>query len=208
MTTTAQKVLVSAFARFVQGDIKGGADAHAFRIETIRNAVEQMFKGNYDPINEAATLTEGKAKKARAYHAGFATFGKVGGEGEGDVRKVAYVGKLTANENKPARERIASLTEHHTAEFFRAFDKVMAEKSEAKPKAAKATEGAGDETAATAGTDATHSAAVTVDSAVQAIIAMLNTGALTGAQLDELGDAVRAAEGRALLAATPEPLAA
>ena len=57
------KILVSLFAQFVQGDIKGGAHAHAFRTATIRSAIEQMFKGNYSTITEASTLTEGKAKR-------------------------------------------------------------------------------------------------------------------------------------------------
>lgn len=121
----AKTSAVSTFARFVLGDIKGGEHAKAYRMETIRAAIEQMFKGNYSPITEAATLTEGKAKKARAYHAGFATFGVVGT----DTKKVTYVGRLDAADNKEARDRIESLTEHHTATFFAAFDAVMAEKA-------------------------------------------------------------------------------
>lgn len=197
-TVTAPKALVSMFARFVQGDIKGGAHAHAFRVETIRNAIEQMFKGNYSPINEASALTEGKAKKSRAYHAGFATFGVIGT----DTVKVSYIGALNSAANVEKREEIATKTEQATNKFFAAFDAVMAEKAEPKAKSDKkadapATEG---DTAPVATTE-THDKAVSLDNAVTAMIAALNTGALTGAQLEELADAVRACEVRNELAA-------
>lgn len=197
-TTTTAKVLVSMFARFVQGDIKGGAHAHAFRVETIRNAIEQMFKGNYSPINEASALTEGKAKKSRAYHAGFATFGVIGT----DTVKVSYIGALNSAGNVDKREEIANKTEQAANAFFAAFDIIMAEKAEpkAKKETAPVAETASEETAPVVASE-THNAAVSLDNAVQTMIAMLNTGALTGAQLEELADAVRACEVRNELAA-------
>lgn len=130
MAKITAPALVSSFARFVAGDIKGGAAAHAYRVEVIRSALEQMFKGNYQDIREASTLTIGKSKKARAYHAGFAALGEIGTTETNS--KVAYIGKLTAPENKPVREQIALRTEAATLAFFGAFDAVIAEKAEPK----------------------------------------------------------------------------
>lgn len=134
-TTKSAPVLVSLFARFVAGDIKGGTAAHAYRIEIIRGALEQMFKGNYQDIREASTLAQGKSKKARAYHAGFAALGEIGTTDSNS--KVSYVGKLQSPENKAAREQIAIRTEAAYMAFFGAFDAVMAEKSEPKETKAK-----------------------------------------------------------------------
>lgn len=206
------KILVSLFAQFVQGDIKGGAHAHAFRTATIRSAIEQMFKGNYSTITEASTLTEGKAKKARAYHAGFATFGVVGE----DTKKVDYVGKLDGKANKEARATIEQKTHAATAAFFVAFDAVMAEKAEPKAKTVPATPAAAPAAApalalAPVADTAQHDAAVQVDDTVASMVAMIANGVLTGAQLDALSDAVHARvmeEARAsaaALAALQEP---
>lgn len=202
-TVKAPTVLVSLFAQFVQGDIKGGAHAHAYRTATIRSAIEQMFKGNYSPITEASALTEGKAKKARAYHAGFATFGMVGT----DTKKVDYIGALNSASNKAVRDVIEQKTHAATVAFFVAYDAVMAEKAEPKAKTAPATPVAdtapvADPVASDADT-MRHNAAVALDDAVLALVNMLNQNMLTGEQLDALGDAVRAAEGRALLAQAP-----
>lgn len=203
-TAKAPAVLVSLFAQFVQGDIKGGEHAHAYRTATIRSAIEQMFKGNYSPITEAAALTEGKAKKARAYHAGFATFGVVGT----DTKKVDYIGALNSASNKSARDVIEQKTHAATVAFFGAYDAVMAEKAVPKAKTAPAPAPVVDTPSATpeaaADADAVrHNAAVAQDNAVLALVNMLNQNMLTGEQLDMLGDAVRAAEGRALLAQAP-----
>jgi len=191
---TEQIKLVSSFARFVQGDIKGGAHAHAYRVEVMTTAIEQAFKGNYSPITEALTLTEGKAKKARAYAAGFAALGPIGStnsDGHGVV-KVEYVGKLTAHENKAARDAIDSRTAHFTSLFFGAFDAVIAEKAEAKPKKAAAPVA---DTGAAAGTVADadtvrHDAAVALDNSVASIETMLRSGALTGEQTDRISAAL------------------
>lgn len=206
MTTTATKI-VSSLGLFVNGDIKGGAHAHAFRQSTIRLALEQVFKGNYSPMTEAMTLATGKAKKARAYAAGFATLGVVGQ----DTVKVNYVGALNSADNKAARDEIAQKTEAAFLAFFGAFDAVMAEKAEKKESAPKATDApvqaAEPVTTGESEGAALHDAAAAQDSAVRALIAMLNAGQLTGEQLDELGSAVRTAETRDLLAAlaVPEP---
>lgn len=200
MPTKPAAALVSTLARFVQGDIKGGEHAHAYRTEVIRTAIEQMFKGNYSPITEAAALTEGKAKKARAYHAGFATFGVIGT----DIKKVDYVGRFDAPENKLARDQVASLTEHHTCEFFRAFDVVMAEKAAPKAKAVPAAPAAAP--AATPEAETTseeqtadeirHLLAVEQDEAICKVVALLNVGMLTSDQLALLTEAVTAAAKR------------
>lgn len=184
-TAPATKVAVSTFARFVLGDIKGGEHAKAYRTDTIRAAIEQMFKGNYSPITEAATLTEGKAKKARAYAAGFATFGVVGT----DVKKVEYKGKLDSKENKEARDRIDSLTAHHTANFFIAFDAVMAEKpvKKAAPVAAPAPapEPAPEQAAPADELESLRAELVAEqDEAVFKVVAMLKLGHLSAEHVD------------------------
>lgn len=181
--------LVSSLARFVIGDIKGGEHAVNFRKETIRTALEQMFKGNYSPITEAAALTEGKAKKARAYHAGFATLGVVGS----DTKKIAYVGALTLPENKPVRDAIDSATQHACANFFIAFDTVMAEK--AAPKAKKEAVAAPALTAtATPETETDDEpsldAAAMGAAAVATVLAMIRNGVLTPDQLEAIDEAL------------------
>lgn len=183
------KTLVSSFARFVQGDIKGGEHAHAYRKEIIASAIEQAYKGNYSPITEAQTLTEGKAKKARAYAAGFAALGVIG-DADG-IKKVDYKGALNANENKAAREEIANKTAASTTAFFAAFDVVMAEKAE--PKAKKATASApaaptGDAASAPelSAEELQRMGAIAIDASVSAMENALLTNALTGEQVDRV----------------------
>lgn len=190
----AKTSAVSTFARFVLGDIKGGEHAKAYRMETIRAAIEQMFKGNYSPITEAATLTEGKAKKARAYHAGFATFGVVGT----DTKKVDYVGRLDAADNKGARDRIESLTEHHTATFFAAFDAVMAEKAVKKapaetPAPAPAASTVAEEAATEQDADTLRAELATEqEDAVYKVVAMLKLGHLSADHINLIAAALAA----------------
>lgn len=191
---TAEIKLVSSLAQFVQGDIKGGAHAHAYRVSVIRSAIEQAFKGNYTPITEAATLTAGKAKKARAYHAGFATFGADG------LSKVNYIGKLNDHTNKAAREAIEANTHNACAAFFVAFDAVMAEKAEPKAKApapAPAPVPVADvvdsgDTEVT-DDDVRHAMAVVQDETVCKIVALINQGMLTGQQWNMIAEAMEAA---------------
>lgn len=189
MSTITKIAPVSSFARFVQGDIKGGEHAHAYRKEVIANAIEQAFKGNYSPITEAQSLTEGKAKKARAYAAGFAALGPIGStnaDGVGVV-KVAYKGALNAHENKVARDEIAAKTAASMCAFFVAFDAVMAEKAAPKsPKAPSAPKDASTDDA----DQQRHAAAVALDDSVTSMEAMLRTGALTGEQSDRIVDAL------------------
>lgn len=191
--TTTSKPLVSSFAQFVQGDIKGGAHAHAYRISIIRLAIEQAFKGNYTPIGEASTLTEGKAKKARAYHAGFATFGADG------IKKVSYIGALNGNDNKAAREEIAAKTDAACNAFFVAFDAVIAEKAPAKAKAEPAPAPAPAPDTGTEGEpveiDADtvrHNMAVEQDEMVCKLVALVNLGMLTNQQWDLIAEAMQA----------------
>ncbi len=204
MSAIATPAPISTLARFVIGDIKGGAAAHAFRTDTIRTAIEQLFKGNYEPVNEATPLTAGKAKKARAYAAGFATFGVIGT----DLTKVPYVGKLSDVSNREARDRIASLTQHHTATFFAAFDAIMAEKAPAKasattPAAAPAPTPtpAAESTPEQVADTARHNAAVMQDEAVLSIVNMIASGMLTGEQMDAIDAALQAVELRNAIAA-------
>lgn len=184
---------VSAFARYVAGDIKGGAIAHAFRVETIRAALEQMFKGNYSPITEASALADGKVKKARAYHAGFATLGVIGT----DSKKVDYVGALTLPANKSAREAIDSKTHHATIAFFAAFDVVMAEKAAPKEKKTPAPEAVAAVAEANEAADneklvsAVRAEMATEQSlVVESVIAMIRGGLLSVDQLTAIDEAL------------------
>jgi hypothetical protein len=186
--------LVSSFARFVLGDIKGGDAAHAYRKEIIATAIEQAYKGNYSPITEAATLTEGKAKKARAYAAGFAALGKVG-DTDGIV-KVSYIGSLNSHENKSAREEIANKTAASVSAFFAAFDVVMAEKGEKKTKKTESGAAAGADGAVSGAPmsddEMRHAAAVSLDESVTRMETTLRAGMLTGEQTDRIADALMA----------------
>jgi hypothetical protein len=190
----AEVKLVSSFARFVLGDIKGGDAAHAYRKEVMATAIEQAYKGNYSPITEAMTLTEGKAKKARAYAAGFAALGKIG-DVDGII-KVQYIGSLNSHENKAAREEIAAKAAASVNAFFAAFDVVMAEKAEKKAKKAEsapvAGAGAGDETTAPvlSADEQRHNAAVALDESVTRMETSLRAGMLTGEQTDRITDAL------------------
>lgn len=204
MAATIAKVLVSSFARFVQGDIKGGDAAHAYRKEIIANAVEQAFKGNYSPITEAQTLTEGKAKKARAYAAGFAALGPIGATNDNGIGvvKVAYKGALNANDNKEARELIASQTQQYVTRFFNYFDSVMMEKAEPKTKKAPVAEASPEQVAAANADTVRHDAAVALDQSVTVMEGFLRTGALTGEQTDRIAEALVAGMDSKSLAAT------
>jgi hypothetical protein len=190
----AEVKLVSSFARFVLGDIKGGDAAHAYRKEVMATAIEQAYKGNYSPITEAMTLTEGKAKKARAYAAGFAALGKIG-DVDGII-KVQYIGSLNSHENKSAREEIAAKTSASVNAFFAAFDVVMAEKAEKKAKKAESAPvaGAGDATTAPvlSADEQRHNAAVALDESVTRMETSLRAGMLTGEQTDRITDALMA----------------
>jgi hypothetical protein len=189
--TKATPSLISSLARFVIGDIRGGEYAITFRKETIRAALEQMFKGNYSPITEAATLTDGKAKKARAYHAGFATLGVIGA----DTKKIAYVGALTLPENKPARDAIDSATQHACATFFAAFDIVMSEKAAPKAKKEAAPAPAPDASATpnTVADDEPSLDTVAMGAAaVATVLAMIRNGVLSADQLEAIDEALSA----------------
>ncbi len=204
------KQLISLLAQFVQGDIKGGEHATAFRVTTITTAIEQMLKGNYSPIMEAATLTEGKAKKARAYHAGFATFGVIGT----DTKKVDYVGALNSAANVLARNQIASQTKVLAGQFFVAFDAVMAEKPTPKAKAAPAPSvtpaapvaAAADTSDIVVVVDTAEE--VSIDDLVATMVNALSVGMLDTEQCDTLLDAIRAAQSFLLPAAATPALAA
>lgn len=205
----APAILVSLFAQFVNGDIKGGQHAHAYRVATIQNAIEQMFKGNYSPITEAAALTEGKAKKARAYHAGFATFGVIGK----DTKKVDYKGALNSADNKQVRDMIESQTKIATGVFFAAFDAVMAEKATPKTPKVETVAPVADEHGREQDVSEQEAAARVAsaeqdaDMLIMSVVSMLNNAVLSADQLESLGNAIRAAEARALLA-LPELAAA
>lgn len=197
-TVKTPAILGSLFAQFVNGDIKGGTHAHAYRVATIRNAIEQMFKGNYSHITEAAALTEGKAKKARAYHAGFATFGVIGK----DTKKVDYKGPLNSAENKHVRDMVESQTKAACGAFFVAFDAVMAEKATPKAPKVETVAPVADTAPIAEGETAPVDSTVEVDAdeAIMAVVNLLNAGNVSADMLAELGSAIRAAEGRALMA--------
>lgn len=128
----------STFAAFVAADIKGGAQAHAFRKSVAAKALEQAFKGNYSPLAEALALSVGKAKKARAWAAGLAAAGVAATSDDSTIRKVPYVGKLELPGNAEARELIVQRTASALESFSAAFEIVMAEKAAPKAKTASA----------------------------------------------------------------------
>lgn len=193
MTTTAIK-LVSAFARFTLADIKGGEAAHAFRLSQVALAVEQALKGNFDPMREASTLTEGKAKKARAYHAGFAAIAKGVADGAfgaptatGQLGRVSYIGALTNPENADARKTIAT----HAATALRLFDTAfvatMAEKAAPKAKAVAPVATPAPATTSTEQDDApalVQAEEVEVDVLVDTVCTALTMGMLTPEQVE------------------------
>lgn len=167
---------VHALARFVQGDIKGGAHAHAYRIDTIRTAIEQAYKGNTDALAEAAALSDGKAKKARAYHAGFAAVQSELIDGAINpaycMKRVPYMGKLTAPENKGARELIEQGTARSVAAFFAAFDAVISVKPVPKAKNAPVVAADADAIAAANAEPVSNDGEADDSATVQAIMAL------------------------------------
>lgn len=192
---------VHALARFVQGDIKGGAHAHAFRVDTIAIAIEQAYKGNADAMTEASALADGKAKKARAYHAGFAAVQSELIDGAINpaycMKRVAYAGKLTAPENKQARELIAQGTSRSVAAFFAAFDAVMAVKP-VKKAAAPAPEPVATVEPVSNDAEADDSATVQAIMALEQeriemvakVVAMVRNGVLSADELEALDSAL------------------
>lgn len=179
---TATK-LFSHFAQFAAADIKGGAAMESHRRNEVMTAINQALKGNFSPIVEASKIG-GKAKKARAYAAGFTAVG--------DVAKVAYKGKLDSPENKEARDQIASQTKHLTETFFTAFDAVMAEK--AAPRQPKAdTVKPDDSSASTTASQTTETAITAADAqnaAIATVLSAIKAGLLADNQLADLGAAL------------------
>lgn len=183
---------LSKLALFVTGDIKGGTAAHAYRMDVIRTAIEQCFKGNYSPMREAITLATGKTKKARAYHAGFSMF-NITADDAGMLSKVDYQGALNSHENKAARDAIADKTHHAAIAFEVSFSAVMAEKPV--PKTAPVTVTKPDVTAdtnSTLGTPAQHDAAVKIDDSISSVLSLISSGMLTDAQLSDIAEAIEA----------------
>ncbi len=86
--------------RYVLADLKGGEVKHNYLMSVIATAIHEALKGNARDIKESIALTQGKAKKARAYHAGFAAIA--------DLAPVKYTGKLDSADNKAVREAIAT----------------------------------------------------------------------------------------------------
>lgn len=107
----------SQVARFVHADIKGGETAHNFRMSVIAAAILESYKGNYRNMAEAAALTTGKSKKARAYKAAFEAVGVIG--------KLAYVGKWDSADNKAVRAQAHTLSQKAEFAFESAFLSTM-----------------------------------------------------------------------------------
>lgn len=161
-------------SRLVQGEIKGGDAKVSFILSIVSQAVREAYKGNDRDIKAALTLCTGKAKKARAFHAGLVALG--------DIARVVYSGKLDAADNAAARKEINDSTDAATERFKGAFATVMAEK--AAPKAAKV-ETVAPAAAATEGTDSDVPSvdtitveSVDVGAAVDAVAAAIQAGLL------------------------------
>lgn len=194
---------------FTLAAIKGGAHTRTLMLSLIAYNVMEAYKGNSRNITESLKLCTGTSVKARAFLAGFTVLK--------DITKacpagsdVPYTGKWDATANKELRAQVDVLVQAKTAAFANAFDAVFAKDKADKEKAkagktAAALAADSDETAAPASTGEStearaHDTAAAQDEAVQAMIRLLRSGSLTGAQLDDIGEAVRAAEVRAELA--------
>jgi hypothetical protein len=189
---------ISRFASFVKGDIKGGDYAKAFRRAEVSTAIEQALKGNYSPLSESLALTDGKAKKARAYLAGFIAAGVHADPLQATLRKVDYKGKLDSKDNAAARATIAERHAVHLSDFFTAFDAVMAEPPKAKaPKtpapAVDPAVVAGDAKLARDAEDAANAVTVKeldIATIVEATASAIQTGVLSDAELTMLRNAL------------------
>lgn len=177
----------SQVARFVQADIKGGEAAHNFRMSIIAAAILESYKGNYRNMAEAAALTTGKSKKARAYKAGFEAVGVIG--------KLAYTGKWDSADNKAVREQAHILSQAAEFAFESAFLTVMDAPAEraasAKPTAKEQAAQLAEELAAAKAELAAHtpmvaqndSPMVDIGDAVEAVAEAVKQGVL---QADEV----------------------
>ncbi len=213
---------VSAFASFVAGDIKGGAQAHAYRVAMVRTAIQQGYQGNYSPLTEALALCVGKSAKAGAYAAAFAAAGVVAdpmiGVTDRDasleeqqaaftgdiVRKLPYAGKLDSKDNKAIRERIAAYTERAVNAFDSAFNDYMVQdkiRGKLERDAKKAEKDVAAEQAAAAALKAATEAAsadafargqADRDVNVPAVVNAIKTGALDAAEVTALYEAITA----------------
>lgn len=196
----------SQVERYIAADLKGGEHKRGFMLSLITSTIREAYKGNNRDIIEALKLCDGKAVKARAYLAGFATIK--------DISKAAYTGAWLAKENAPIRAQVETDTERLTLAFASAYDAVFAADKVDRDikKAAKAASAPAPvvETApaSTGETEAAreHDNAVAVDNAVTSMLTMVRAGGiLTLAQLEELTEACRAAETAALLALASAP---
>lgn len=205
MVTTV-KAPSYALARFVVGDIRGGKDAHAYRMEQIGGAIRQALQGNWQPVAEAQRLSTGDSVKARAYRMAFDAAGVVQDANdpmhEGNVsilRKVAYVGKLDSPDNVAARATIKEQGAARAESFSAAFLKFLADDQAAK-KAAKA-DAKGEDGADESKKDATAPGPVVTVAAptslglhesVETILTAIKAGAIDADEVRALYEAIRA----------------
>ncbi len=152
--TTPTPAPQGQLARYVLADLKGGEVKHNYLMSVIATAIHEALKGNARDIKEAIALTQGKAKKARAYHAGFAAIA--------DLAPVKYKGKLDAAENKAVREQIATTAQALEFAFEGAYLVVVNEPTV--PKAKKSDPAPAKVVTAT--TDENGAPAMTVDTVV------------------------------------------
>jgi len=205
-TTTKAVAPVSKLALFVVGDIKGGKDAHTYRMSLIGNAIKQALQGNWQPMAEAQRLSTGDSQKARAYRAAFTAAGVVQDasapeyEGNPDVlRKVAYVGKLDAPENAPARklisERAAVFTEAFSAAFLSTIEadkKAKADERAAAKAAASDAPEAGDKAPAAPAPAGMVVRELGVTESVQTVLMAIKAGTIDADDVAELLTAINA----------------
>ncbi len=152
--TTPTPAPQGQLARYVLADLKGGEVKHNYLMSVIATAIHEALKGNSRDIKEAIALTQGKAKKARAYHAGFAAIA--------DLAPVKYTGKLDSADNKAVREQIATKAQALEFAFEGAYLVVVNEPTV--PKAKKADPSKVKEVKAT--TDGEGAPVMTVDTVV------------------------------------------
>lgn len=197
----------SKLAMFVHAELKGGEAKRNFVMSIISSAIVQALKGNSRDIPEAIKFCAGKAKKARAFMAGFQAIAN-------DLSPVKYEGKFDAATNAAARAEVVARSASLEFDFKAAYLSVMDEKPEPKaPKAKSATEGdataEGDATTTTAAPVATinaERAVVDVAAAVDAVAAAMSSGLLDAAELQIIRMALMAHDEAIAAAATSTAL--
>lgn len=206
----------SQFARFVVADLKGGEQAHAFRMSLVTSAVTEALKGNFNFIREAREHATGKSRKAAAYQAGFTAMLHAAsqfypetldgtpytGPGAGGILKVPYTGKLDSKDNASARAAIDLQTGVIAAAFeqgYIAHDTKAAAEAKAKAAERKAKK----ESAPAPAPVEPASVELDVGELVAAVASALAQGMVSGNEAIQLREALASYDALQLAGAVP-----